>query len=313
MQERLKRVGHRLAQLHQPGDDVLAEVVAGVGVGRVAPQLVGEELGVKDIDAHAGQRPFRIVRHGRRVEGLFHEVQDTILGVHVHDPEAGGLPAGHLDTGDGHVGPLLDVLLQHRLVVHLVDVIARQHDHEAGLVLLHDVQVLEHRVGGAEVPLLLGDPLAGRQYVEGLVALGAEEVPAALQMPDQAVGLVLRGHGDASDARVQGVGQGEVDDAEFAPEEHRRLGADVGQLQQPAAAAAGQHIGHRLARERAAGIARVRHVGLSTRGRLTLTRSGICLATEIEGGQGGQHDFGGRIQTMRRDGACDDLAEVAHA
>ena len=48
--------------------------------------------------------------------------------VDVHDAEAARLRARHLDAADRHVRALLDVLLQHRLVVHLVDVVAGEHD-----------------------------------------------------------------------------------------------------------------------------------------------------------------------------------------
>ncbi len=66
-------------------------------------------------------------------------------------------------------------------------------------------------VGRAQVPLRLRDALRGGQNVEALVALGAEKIPRALQMADQAVRLVLRGDGDAADAGIQRVGQGEID------------------------------------------------------------------------------------------------------
>src|SRR3546814_13780031 len=68
------------------------------------------------------------------------------------------------------------------------------------------------------------------QYVQHLVALAAEEVPAHLQMADKAVSLVLRGDGDAPDAGIDGVGEGEIDDARLAAEIDRRLGPTVGQL-----------------------------------------------------------------------------------
>ena len=50
------------------------------------------------------------------------------VAVDCHHAEAGRLHARHLDAADGHVGALLDVLLQHQLVVHLVDVVAGQDD-----------------------------------------------------------------------------------------------------------------------------------------------------------------------------------------
>ena len=169
------------------------------------------------------------------------------LLVHRHDAEAGGLHARDLDAADGDVGVELAMLLQHRLVVHLVDVVAGEQDDVAGGVALDDVDVLIDGVGGPGIPARIGHALARRQDVEALVALRAEEVPAALQVPDQAVGLVLRGDADAADAGVERVGEREIDDPALAAEVHRRLGPVVGQLLQPRAAAAGQHIGHRAA------------------------------------------------------------------
>ena len=87
---------------------------------------------------------------------------------------------------------------------------------------------------------VLRHALARRQDVEAFVALGAKEIPAALQMADQAVRLVLRRHRHAADAGIQRVRQREIDDAQLAAEIDRRLGAPVGQFHQPAAAAARQ-------------------------------------------------------------------------
>ena len=94
------------------------------------------------------------------------------------------------------------------------------------------------------IPLRLRNALARGQDVEGLVALRPEEVPAALQMADQAVRLVLRRHADAADAGIQCVRQGEIDDARLAAEIDRGFGADIGQFHQAAAASAGQHVRH---------------------------------------------------------------------
>ena len=190
----------------------------------------------------------------------------------MHDAEAGRLHARHFEAADGDVGAGIDVLLQHQLVVHLVDMVAGEHDEVLGVIVLQDVEVLIDRVGRAEVPAVLRDALAGREDVEDLVALGAEEVPAALQMPDQAVRLVLRRDADAADAGIEGIRQREIDDARLAAEIDRRLGAPVGQFHQAAAAAAGQHIGHGVARQRRIGSAAVsmlnssRHCSLSCTG-----------------------------------------------
>ena len=47
-----------------------------------------------------------------------------------------------------------DVLHEHPLVVHLVDVITGNHDQVLGAVTVDDVDVLEHGIGGADVPLI---------------------------------------------------------------------------------------------------------------------------------------------------------------
>lgn len=69
-------------------------------------------------------------------------------------------------------------------------------------------------------------------------------------MPDEAVGLVLRGHAEAPDAGVERVGQGKIDDPGLAAEEHRGLGPPVGQFHQAAAASPRQNIGHGVTGER---------------------------------------------------------------
>ena len=78
--------------------------------------------------------------------------------------------------------------------------------------------------------------------------------------------LVLRRHGDMADARVERVGQSEVDDARLAAEVDRGLGAPGRQFHQAAAAPAGQDIGHRMARRSGADIAAIRSIPTSLRG-----------------------------------------------
>ena len=165
-------------------------------------------------------------------------------------------------TADRDVGAAGHVLLQHRLVVHFIHVVAGQDEHVFRRVALDDVDVLVHRVGGAEIPAVFGHALAGGQDIETFVAFGAEEVPAALQMADQAVGTVLRGHGHAADAGIQRVGEREIDDAQLGAEIDRGLGTPIGQFHQPAAAAAGQHEGHGLPGQRCAAGSAAAHAFL---------------------------------------------------
>jgi hypothetical protein len=118
---------------------------------------------------------------------------------------------------------------QHLAVVHLVDVVAGEDDDVRGAQAVEDVEVLEDGVGGAAVPVLLVDALLGGEEVDELAHLAAQEAPAALQVAQEAVRLVLGEHGDLAKAGVDGVRQGEVDDAELAAEVDGWLGAAVGE------------------------------------------------------------------------------------
>jgi hypothetical protein len=71
----------------------------------------------------------------------------------MHDAETRRLHPRHFEAADCHVGLGVDVLLEHQLVIHLVDVVARQHDHVFGLIALDDVEVLVDGVGSAGIPL----------------------------------------------------------------------------------------------------------------------------------------------------------------
>ena len=141
-------------------------------IGGVAAQLLEQEVGLEDVDAHGGERHVRLVGHAGRVLRLLQEGDDAVLGVDVHDAEAGRLHARHLEAADGDVGAGVDVLLEHALVVHLVDVVAGQHDDVVRAIAVDDVDVLIDRIGGAGVPLVLRRALAGGQDIEALVALG---------------------------------------------------------------------------------------------------------------------------------------------
>src|SRR2546430_4015929 len=90
--------------------------------------------------------------------------------------------------------------------------------------LHNEVQVLVDRVGGALVPVRLPVPSIWLEYVNA--ALLPVQVPgfANADMVVQRVGAVLCQHGDISDAGVDAIAQGEINDAILAGERNRRLG-----------------------------------------------------------------------------------------
>jgi hypothetical protein len=178
--------------------------------------------------------------------------------VDAHDAELARLGKRHVDAGDAHVGAVLDVAGQHAAVVHLVDVVAGDDQHMLRLVAAEEVEILENRIGGSLIPLVFVNLLLCRQQLDEFVEAPVEKAPAALDVADQAVRLVLRGDTDLADAGIDAVGEREIEDAELAGEGYRRLRAEVGQLLQAGAAAAGQDDGEGVARQ----LTDEAHVGL---------------------------------------------------
>ena len=75
----------------------------------------------------------------------------------------------------------------------------------SGSMRLDYIDILINGIRRPKIPICLRDALAGRQNVEALIAFGAKEVPAHLQVSYQTMSLVLGGDRDAANARVHGV------------------------------------------------------------------------------------------------------------
>ena len=160
-------------------------------------------------------------------------------------PELSGdiMDRGIVLTGGG----ALLMGLDEGLVVHLVDVVAREHDDQPGIGHLDRVDVLVDGVGGAEIPVLV-DPLLRRQHVQKLAQFPAEEaVPAEIEVAVEAACLVLREQQELPQSAVEAVGEDEVDDPVGAAERHRGLGTIAGERIEPGPLAAGEDHGHDVA------------------------------------------------------------------
>ena len=155
---------------------------------------------------------------------------------------------------------------QQFAIVHLVHMIARQDQHIVRLGFLQDIQVLEHRIGRARIPRFF-NPLLGGQHIDELAEPAVQETPAALNMPEQAVGFILCCHADAAYAGVHAVRQDEIDNAKFSAKRDCRFRAPIGQLMQAAAAATRQDHGVSVLGHHAdkTGFFRWRHIVLPSR------------------------------------------------
>ena len=180
-----KAMRHRLAVLHDVGDQVIAEIMAGLGVLGILDQQGTQEIPVEDINAHRRQRVIRIAGDCGRVFRLFQEGQDAPGLVHIHDTKGGGFHARHGQAADGHIRAGIDMLAQHDLVIHLVDMVACQDHHIFDAIAVDDVDVLRHGIGRSAIPIDLIHPLRGGQDIHIFVPLCPQKPPTALHMADQ--------------------------------------------------------------------------------------------------------------------------------
>ena len=150
-------------------------------MGSVTPQLIEEEARLERINTHAGERLLRIVGHAWRVRGLFEKRDDAVVLVNRHHAEAGGLGARHLDAADRHIGSRVNMLLEHQLVIHFIDMVARQDDHILGVVAPDDVDVLIHRIRGSGIPHAFVESAGSREECRSsrCARAGGNSSPAA--------------------------------------------------------------------------------------------------------------------------------------
>ena len=132
---------------------------------------------------------------------------------------------------------------QHLGVVHLVDVVAGEHDEMSRVLAQDRIEVLVDRIGGAEIPVL-ADALLRAENLDELAEFVGDDAPSHAEVPAERQRLVLERDEDLPQPGVDAVAQREVDDAVGAAEVDRRLGAFLRQRIQPFADAAGQHHDH---------------------------------------------------------------------
>ena len=202
------------------------------------------------VDAHGGTRQIRLADDGIRVVRLLGELGDAIGVVGGQDAEFIGALQRHVHDTDGNVRLALFVISDHRTVVHLVNMIARQNQHMRRVMRPNEVQILIDRVGGAAIPMR-ADLLLRRNQLHEFAEFTAQIAPAALDVLNQRLCLVLGEHGDLPDAGIDAIRQDEVDDPEFAAEGSGRLAAVLGERFEAFAAPSRHDHRQRTARQTA--------------------------------------------------------------
>ena len=126
------------------------------------------------------------------------------------------------------------VLLEHELVVHLVDVIAGEKKHVLGTLAADGIDVLVDGIGGSLVPVLT-DALHGRKNFDELAKLAGDHLPGLADVAIEGERLVLGEDVDLAQVGVDAVGKGYVNNAVDAAKGDSGLGAVAGQRIKPLA------------------------------------------------------------------------------
>src|ERR1700730_16005522 len=130
------------------------------------------------------------------------------------------------------------MLLEHLLVVHLIDVVAGENDDVARVLAADRIDVLVDGIGGAQVPVRRDSHLR-RQYFDEL-AKAQQLRPSLADVPVERERLVLRQDEYAAEVAVDAVGKRDVNNSIDAAEGHCGFGAITRQRPEPLALASSQ-------------------------------------------------------------------------
>ena len=184
--------------------DVLAEIVSGLGIFGIGKQDGYEELGIENVYAHGRVAVRRFMRRSFRLGRFFLKAHDAPVLVGFDNAELfGGFGSGDFNGGHGNIGAGFDVLFEHFRVIHLVNMVAGEDEDELGALAANRVDVLVHGVGRALVPLL-GHAHLRRENLD-VFAKAHERRPSSPDVSCEAEGFVLRENKDAPQPGIDAV------------------------------------------------------------------------------------------------------------
>ena len=155
--------------------------------------------------------------------GLFFKPDNLTLRTNLRHSKAFRFCGRHLRSGDGDVGLVLPVPLEHQPVIHFVNMIGSQDQHVLRR-FRHDAQrILKHRISRALIPSL-ANLFHGWDDLDILAQFRRKNAPAIAHVTDQFQRFVLCEDENAAHARVDAIGKGEINDAISASKRNSRFG-----------------------------------------------------------------------------------------
>ena len=93
------------------------------------------------------------------------EIGDAIGGIDRHHTDTVRFFDRNLYARDRTLRTFFHVIGQHPGIIHFVNMVARQYQYVFGVIVLHDIDILVHRIGSAAIPGFLGSALLrGQQF-----------------------------------------------------------------------------------------------------------------------------------------------------
>ncbi len=220
-----------LSILHHGRKDILPEIVLGLA-GSVPDEFLEENACVEDVDAHRGIASIVLSRNRDGLFRLFLKPLHPSALSDVHNAQLPAVLFRPLHDPDREVRSFPNVEFEHPGIVHLVDVVSGEDEHEVRVLLLEGIEVLIDGIRCSTVPVF-ADSLLGRDDVDVLVQFGMEHVPSHLDVMGERLRLVLRQDMDPAYAGVEAVGESEIDDSIDASEGDGRLRPHIGEGTKP--------------------------------------------------------------------------------
>ena len=186
--------------------------MAGFRILHIRDQRLPQCLPCEDVDAHGCKIALRFLR-------LLLEFHDLAVIIRIHDTKTAGFLPRYRTNRDCKFSFLLLMIIKHRIIIHFINVIARQYQQIIRTVGVNEINILGNGICSSAIDIeALVCFFAGRQH-EHATVLGIK-TPASARC-DVAVkkhGLILRQDTNYVDPAVRTVTEREIHDAVLAAE-----------------------------------------------------------------------------------------------
>ena len=154
---------------------------------------------------------------------LLFEVDDAVRLIRDHDAETACFLHGNRHDGDGDIRLIGFVIIQHDLIIHLVDMVAGKNKDIVRIIGVNEFDILENSICGTAVPV--ASPCTLIRSQQSYTADIAVQIPrnTDADMRVKAQRLILCENTDRVDAGINAVAQRKVNNAVLSAERNCRL------------------------------------------------------------------------------------------